>query len=108
MTSDTVNSRRMGARGRREVTLGGVAKVNKIDPESSAVPAEPLALTVDAADGAGLLGIGRTKFLQLHSSGRLPLPLRFGRAVRWRRQELVDWLNAGCPTRDKWKWKAQF
>lgn len=63
------------------------------------------ALTVSALDGAALLGIGRTKFLQLHASGRLPLPLRFGRAVRWRRAELEDWLNAGCPPRDKWIWK---
>src|SRR5687767_11106840 len=59
---------------------------------SSAEPAKIRALTVDAKDGAALLGIGRTKFLQLNSSGRLPLPIRFGRSVRWRKQELADWL----------------
>ena len=63
-------------------------------------PVEPM--VVDVVEGAALLGIGRTTFYKLHTSGKLPLLVRFGAAVRWRTQELVDWHIAGCPQRDKW------
>lgn len=55
-----------------------------------------------AAAAAKLLGVSLSHFYQLHRTGRLPLPVRLGRAVRWRRQELVEWLNAGCPSRSRW------
>ena len=33
--------------------------------------------------------------------GEAPRPVRVGRSVRWRRQELEDWIEGGCqPTRD--------
>jgi predicted DNA-binding transcriptional regulator AlpA len=30
-------------------------------------------------------------------AARMPAPVRLGGLVRWRRQELLDWLAAGCP-----------
>jgi len=63
--------------------------------------AQPLALSVEAV--AQLLDISPRHVWALHSSGRLgPLPVRFGRAVRWNRRELEEWLDAGAPTRDRW------
>jgi predicted DNA-binding transcriptional regulator AlpA len=60
-------------------------------------------LLIDAKQAAGLLGIGRSLFYEMHSSGRLgPLPIRLGRAVRWRCDELTRWVDAGCPPRVKW------
>ena len=62
---------------------------------------EPLLLS--AKDSAKLLGIGRTLFYSMYSSGRLgPLPIRFGRRVLWDRKELEAWIEAGCPKRDRW------
>ena len=29
--------------------------------------------------------------------------VRLGRSVRWRRDELLAWLEAGCPARDRWE-----
>jgi hypothetical protein len=29
--------------------------------------------------------------------------VRMGRAVRWSRQELVEWFNAGSPARSRWQ-----
>lgn len=55
-----------------------------------------------AAAAAKLLGVSQSHFYQLHRTGRLPLPVRLGRAVRWRRQELLDWMTAGCPSRSRW------
>ena len=63
---------------------------------------EPLLLT--APEAAGMLGIGKSTFYRLHSSGRVPMPVRLGGAVRWRAGELTDWVAAGCPARARWEW----
>lgn len=63
-------------------------------------PAPPL--LVDTKEAARLSGVGRTLWLQLASAGRVPLPVRLGRRVLWRRDELADWIEAGCPGRDRW------
>jgi len=36
------------------------------------------------------------------SAARLPEPIRIGSRVRWRRAELTDWVEAGCPDRKTW------
>jgi predicted DNA-binding transcriptional regulator AlpA len=60
-------------------------------------------LAVPAADVAKLLGISQRHLWALHSSGRLgPLPIRFGRAVRWNLAELQAWIDADAPERSKW------
>ena len=57
-----------------------------------------------AADGvAKLLGISTRHLWSLNSSGRLPKPIRFGRAVRWNLEELRAWLAAGAPERTRWE-----
>jgi len=61
-------------------------------------------LLLSAEDSAALLGIGRTLFYSMHSSGRLgPLPVKLGRRVLWNRKELEAWVEAGCPARLQWR-----
>ena len=63
-------------------------------------------LLLSATESADLLGIGRSHFYGLHSSGRLgPLPVRLGRRTLWRAEELAAWVAAGCPGRDVWMGK---
>lgn len=63
------------------------------------------ALTLDAQECADLIGIARSTFWKLHSSGRTPAPLRLSdRVVRWRRDEMTAWVRAGCPNRSSWKY----
>jgi len=66
--------------------------------------AEP-ALLLSAAKTAALLGIGRTALYALHSSGRLPMPVRLGGRVLWRRTEIEAWTacEPPCPNREKWE-----
>jgi len=60
-------------------------------------------LLLSAAETARLLCISRSAFYTLLSSGRIgPLPVRLGRSVRWRIDEIRDWVEAGCPSRDRW------
>ena len=62
---------------------------------------EPEALP--ASDAARLLGISRSQFFKLHSSGKVPTPVYLTpRYPRWRKSELLDWLDAGCPDRLAW------
>lgn len=64
------------------------------------------ALLLSAAKAAGLLGVSRSLFYGLHSSGRLgPLPIKLGSRSLWRRAELAEWVRAGCPGREQWQRK---
>jgi predicted DNA-binding transcriptional regulator AlpA len=40
---------------------------------------------------------------RMSSAGRLPAPLRFGGHPRWRRKEILEWIDAGCPSREIWE-----
>jgi excisionase family DNA binding protein len=60
-------------------------------------------LTLSASESAKLLGISRAHFYRLHAAGQVPRPVRLGRAVRWVRQEIEEWLRAGAPPRVKWE-----
>lgn len=60
-------------------------------------------LAVSAEEVAKLLGISRAHVWRLHSSGRIPRPVRLGRAVRWNRKNLEAWLEAGGPPREQWE-----
>lgn len=69
-------------------------------PENSPIH-EPLLLTTDQA--ARLLGIGRTSLYSMHTTDRLgPMPVRLGRRILWRHEELKRWVDAGCPPRRQW------
>lgn len=65
---------------------------------------EMQSLLLSAEDAATLLGIGRSLFSSMHSSGRLgPLPVKLGRRVLWNRKELELWVDVGCPARLQWR-----
>lgn len=60
-------------------------------------------IALSAEEVADVLGISRAHVFKLHSSGRLPRPVKLGRAVRWPRRDLEEWLAAGAPPRDRWE-----
>jgi predicted DNA-binding transcriptional regulator AlpA len=51
-----------------------------------------------------MCGISSGLWEQMHAAGQVPAPLRFGRAVRWRIRELRAWIEAGAPTRARWRY----
>lgn len=60
-------------------------------------------LLISAAEAATMIGVGRTLFYELNTSGRLgPMPVRLGRRTLWRKAELAEWVESGCPVREKW------
>ena len=62
---------------------------------------------LSAEDLARELGFSVRTIRRLDESGRLPRPVRIGRAVRWRRAEVRAWTEAGCPPREEWIWRVQ-
>ena len=43
-----------------------------------------------------ILQISTRSIWRLVSAHELPNPLRFGRTVRWRRQDIDSWIDRGC------------
>ena len=64
-------------------------------------PITPLLLTVKQV--AKLLGISERHAYKLDASGRLPRSIKLGKSVRWRREELERWVEAGSPDRARWE-----
>ena len=63
----------------------------------------PVALTANAKQVAVMLGVSVRQVWRLHTTGRLPKAVRLGNCVRWRRAEIEAFVEAGCPTREKWE-----
>jgi len=59
-------------------------------------------LLLTAEQCAELLNIGKSTFWRYHTSGKVPMPVKIGRSIRWRTEEIHDWVEAGCPSREQW------
>ncbi len=55
-------------------------------------------LLITATEVARLLNISKRTLWRLLSAGKLPPPVRLGNAVRWRRDQLEQWISQGCPS----------
>lgn len=60
-------------------------------------PPEDQGLLIDSREAAKLLKVSPRTLWQMQSTGRMPKPLRIGRAVRWSLDVLKKWIEAGCP-----------
>jgi len=58
---------------------------------------EHLRELLSAAEAAEVAGVAKRSWWRYVSSGKAPAPVRLGGAVRWRRSELAEWIQAGCP-----------
>jgi prophage regulatory protein len=69
----------------------------------SPAPEGPVALLLSDVEAAALLGICRASLHRLRASGKVPLPVKLGRSVRWDRRELEKWIEAGAPALELWQ-----
>jgi len=67
------------------------------------MPAELEALLIPDTAAAALLGISRAHLHRLRAAGKFPEAIRLGRALRFDRQELIDWAGARCPDMATWR-----
>ncbi len=61
------------------------------------------ALAICARELAEMLNVSLRQVWRLNSAGKLPRAVRLGGSVRWNRQEITDWFQAGCPDRRTWE-----
>jgi excisionase family DNA binding protein len=62
----------------------------------------PSALLLTDREAARLCGLSRSTWHRLRAAGKLPAAVKLGRSCRWRRDELVRWINAACPDARTW------
>lgn len=61
------------------------------------------AVLMTAPEAAELCRRGLTTWYRLHQDGYVPEPVRLGGGLLWRRAELIQWIEAGCPQRVEWE-----
>ena len=66
---------------------------------------EPILLP--ASRVAKMLQVSTRTLWRLLAAGKLIKPLKIGRSVRWRKDELTKWIAAGCPPRPQQKNEGQ-
>jgi excisionase family DNA binding protein len=64
-------------------------------PETGSIP-ETGAELLEAAFVAELCGCSARTVRRLADSGRMPRPVKLGSLIRWRRTEVMDWIESGC------------
>jgi len=67
------------------------------------MPSDTLdALLIPDTEAAALAGVCRATWHRLRAADKVPPSVRLGRAVRWRRAEVIAWIDAGCPDGRTW------
>lgn len=51
---------------------------------------------------AKYLGVSRATLFRLRAAGRMPKPVKVGGIVRWRVEDVREWVDAGCPPLNEW------
>jgi predicted DNA-binding transcriptional regulator AlpA len=70
------------------------------EPRTTARDVTAAALLLRAKQAAVMLGVSTATWYRLVSAGRTPQAVRLSQGlVRWRRSDLLLWIDMGCPGR---------
>ena len=58
-------------------------------------------------EAAALVGANVRTWYTWDQLGFVPKPIRIGAKLFWRRAELLDWIDAGCPKREDWVYRPR-
>lgn len=64
-------------------------------------------LLIDTKTFARLLSISKAHFYRLQAEEAVPLPIHVGHVKRWRLAEILEWIEADCPTQANWSARRQ-
>lgn len=94
----------MGETNMSDSRAESASSAKQASRDESAASVREKSVAVSAAVAAAILGISESHFYALRKTGKLgPMSVKLGRSVRWRRAELDEWVNAGCPPRHRWQ-----
>lgn len=71
--------------------------------ESTALCADPHCRLLSVKSVARMLGKSERFVWGLHARGVIPAPVRLGRSVNWRREDIDLWIQLGCPSREEFE-----
>lgn len=97
-----------GMKIKKQIEILSIVKAKMRNPkpvDRTAIPADCELLTVPQL--ARMLGWGESVVRQRDKEGLLPAPYRFGGTIQWSRQDLINWIDAGCPSRQQWELRKQ-
>lgn len=57
---------------------------------------------IDVVEVARMCGMSQSMYKKLYCMEMTPEGIKLGRLRRWRRAEILAWIEAGCPCRSKW------
>lgn len=60
-------------------------------------------ILISARELSELLNCSLRHVLNMDSTGRIPRPIRLGKLVRWRIDDINAWLESGAPSREEWE-----
>lgn len=60
-------------------------------------------LVISAKQLSEMLGVSVRQVWRLNATGKLPKQIRLGGSVKWKRNEIIDWLGQNCPDRQTWE-----
>lgn len=66
-------------------------------------PVTTVKLLMTARESAAACGKSLRTWRSWDALGLVPKPIRVGRSVLWRSDELHEWVSAGCPRREVWE-----
>ena len=85
-------------------TVGDVPAENELSRKVSSMPeprntgANVIPELLDVRSVCTLLGnVSGNHVRRLTDSGRMPAAVRIGVLIRWRRAEILNWIEEGCP-----------
>ncbi len=52
---------------------------------------------MDAREAAKLCSFSESMLYKLNRAGKMPPPIRIGALLRWKRSDVVRWIEEGCP-----------
>ena len=59
-------------------------------------------ILLPSAEAAKLCGVSVRSWYTWDQLGKIPKPVRIGRKLFWRRDELLAWIDQECPQRSDW------
>jgi len=69
-------------------------------PDTSTTAASLVPELLTTKQAAELLSIGERTLWRHSRSGIAPAPVKIGGTVRYRRDDMLQWIAAGCPRKD--------
>ncbi len=77
--------------------------MNALEPITANAIQANEGLLIDSKAVARLLSVSKRHVEKMNCSGELgPAAIKLGRCCRWRRSEILRWIEAGCPARARW------